>query len=124
MLMRRMGSRYAVRLQGVGWVSERDDGDQTDSRQRGPSGAELIGLVLFAVLGRVQAGGALAAGLILGTTNGLVAAKLISLPLPFVASSLLRLMTLSMAGVAIGLALGLANIWLVILGLGVSQFVL
>ena len=29
-----------------------------------------------------------------------------------------------MIGVAIGFALGLANIWLVILGLGASQFVL
>ena len=33
-------------------------------------------------------------------------------------------MTLSLIGIAIGLAFGLANVWLVILGLGVAQVVL
>jgi len=84
----------------------------------------LIAVAVFSVLGRPASGGALAVGLILGAGNGLLAARLINLPLPFVASSLLRLVTLSMIGVAIGFALGLANIWLVILGLGASQFVL
>jgi len=84
----------------------------------------LIAVAVFSVLGRPASGGALAVGLILGAGNGLLAARLINLPLPFVATSLLRLVTLSMIGVAVGLALGLANIWLVILGLGVAQFAL
>jgi hypothetical protein len=49
---------------------------------------------------------------------------LLRLPVPFIATSLMRLLTLSMIGVAIGLAFGLANIWLVILGVGLAQVVL
>ena len=81
-------------------------------------------VVVFALLGRTLAGVALAVGLLLGAGNGLLAARFLRLPLPFVASSLARLVTLSMIGVAIGFALGVTNIWLVILGLGASQFVL
>ena len=87
-------------------------------------GLAVAAVVAFAIAGRPLAGGALAVGLLLGSANGLLAAKLIALPVPFVASSLARLLTLSMIGVAIGFALGVANIWLVILGLGVSQFAL
>ena len=43
---------------------------------------------------------------------------MIALPIPFLATSLLRIMTLSLIGIAIGLAFGIANVWLVILGLG------
>ena len=60
----------------------------------------------------------------LGTLNGAAAARLISLPIPFVASSLLRIITLSMIGIAIGLAFGVERIWLVILGLGFAQLAL
>lgn len=69
-------------------------------------------------------GGALAVGLLLGTVNGAAAGKLINLPVPFLATSLARLITLSMIGIAIGLAFGLSRVWLVILGLGISQFTL
>jgi hypothetical protein len=88
------------------------------------AGCAVVALIVLSALGRPLSGGALAAGLLLGTTNGLIAARLIHLPVPFVASSLLRIVTLSMIGIAIGFALGLANIWLVILGLGAAQFVL
>ena len=81
-------------------------------------------LVVFSLLARPLAGIALAVGLLLGAGNGFLAARFLRLPLPFVASSLARLVTLSMIGVAVGFALGVANIWLVILGVGASQFVL
>jgi len=48
----------------------------------------------------------------------------VSMPVPFVASSLLRLFTLSMIGAAIGYTLGVGNIWLVILGIGAAQMLL
>jgi hypothetical protein len=82
--------------------------------------------VLVASLGFRQplAGGAFATGALLGTLNGAAAAKLINLPVPFLATSLIRLVTLSMIGIAIGLAFGVSHIWLVILGLGVAQFAL
>ena len=47
-----------------------------------------------------------------------------SFPIPFFASSLLRIVTLSMLGILIGLAFGLSRIWLVILGLGFAQLAL
>ena len=84
----------------------------------------VVALAVFAAVGHMTPGAALSVGLLLGTTNGLIAARLITVPLPFVATSLLRLVTLSMVGIAIGLALGIANVWLVILGLGASQFAL
>ncbi len=83
-----------------------------------------IGFTVFAILGHLLSGVALAVGFLLGAGNGLLAARLIGLPLPFMVSSLARLVTLSMIGVAIGFTLGLSNIWLVALGLGVSQFII
>ena len=84
----------------------------------------LLALAALSIAGRPLAGVALAVGLALGSVNGLLASKLIGFPLPFMASSLARLITLSMIGVAIGFALGVDNIWLVIMGLAAAQFVL
>ena len=80
--------------------------------------------VSLSLAGRPLIGGAFATGLALGSLNGMVAGRLINLPVPFMATSLLRLLTLSLIRIAIGLAFGLANIWLVILGLGFAQFTL
>jgi hypothetical protein len=88
-------------------------------------GAAAVAVVIaFVVIGQPLAGGALAAGLLLGTLNGVAAARLISFPIPFFASSLLRIVTLSMLGILIGLAFGISRIWLVILGLGFAQLAL
>lgn len=88
------------------------------------AGAAVVAAVVGVLVGHPGPGGALATGLAIGSINGAMAARLISLPIPFLATSLLRIVTLSMIGIAIGLAFGLANIWLVILGLGIAQVVL
>ncbi len=88
------------------------------------AGAAVIAVLVGILLGHLAPGGALATGLAIGSVNGAMAAKLISLPVPFLATSLLRIVTLSMIAIAIGLAFGLASMWLVILGLGVAQVVL
>jgi hypothetical protein len=88
------------------------------------AGAAVLAAIIGIVLGHAAQGGALATGLAIGSVNGAMAAKLIALPVPFLATSLLRIVTLSMIAIAIGLAFGVANIWLVILGLGVAQVVL
>ncbi|MGA8360185.1 MAG: hypothetical protein WB807_03710 [Candidatus Dormiibacterota bacterium] len=88
------------------------------------AGSAVLAALVGALLGHAGAGGALATGLALGALNGALAGKLLRLPVPFIATSLMRLLTLSMIGVAIGLAFGLANIWLVILGVGLAQVVL
>ena len=87
-------------------------------------GAAVVAALVGIVLGHAGPGGALATGLAIGSINGALAARLIALPIPFLATSLLRIITLSTIGIAIGLAFGLANVWLVILGLGISQVVL
>jgi hypothetical protein len=84
MLMRTMRPLTAVQ-QGVGWVSERDGGDEQTSRQRGPSGTELIGLGLLvaaAVLLPMLAGLGIdallhisPAGLLLGLAAGVAVAS-------------------------------------------------
>jgi hypothetical protein len=88
------------------------------------AGAAVISALVGVLVGHPGPGGALATGLAIGSLNGALAAKLIALPIPFLATSMLRIMTLSLIGIAIGLAFGLANVWLVILGLGVAQVVL
>ena len=88
------------------------------------AGAAVFAAVVGVLIGHAGPGGALATGLAIGSINGALAAKLIALPVPFLATSLLRIITLSLIGIAIGLAFGVANIWLVILGLGISQVVL
>jgi hypothetical protein len=88
------------------------------------AGAAVVSALVGIIVGHPGPGGALATGLAIGSVNGAMAAKLIALPIPFLATSLLRIMTLSLIGIAIGLAFGLANVWLVILGLGVAQVVL
>jgi hypothetical protein len=88
------------------------------------AGAAVVAAVVGILVGHPGPGGALATGLAIGSINGAMAARLISLPIPFLATSLLRIITLSTIGIAIGLAFGLANVWLVILGLGISQVVL
>ena len=88
------------------------------------AGAAVVSALVGIILGHPAQGGALATGLAIGSVNGAMAAKLIALPVPFLATSLLRIVTLSMIAIAMGLAFGVANIWLVILGLGVAQVVL
>ena len=84
----------------------------------------VAALVASLGFGQPLAGGAVAAGLLLGALNGAAAAKLINLPVPFLATSLARLLTLSMVGIAVGLAFSVSRIWLVILGLGFAQLAL
>jgi hypothetical protein len=84
----------------------------------------LLAAAAGLIAGQPLIGGALATGLALGAVNGALAARLFSLPVPFLATSLARLLTLSMIGIAIGLAFGLARVWLVILGVGVAQLAL
>lgn len=88
------------------------------------AGGAVVAVIGGAALGHVSAGAALAIGLLLGSVNGLIAGHLIRMPVPFVASSILRLFTLSMIGAAIGFTLGVDNIWLVILGIGAAQILL
>jgi hypothetical protein len=84
----------------------------------------VVAVIVGVAVGHVGPSAAIAIGLLLGSVNGLIAGRMIRMPVPFVASSLLRLFTLSMIGAAIGYTLGVGNIWLVILGIGAAQMLL
>jgi len=73
--------------------------------------------------GHLWIGIGVAAGLLLGSTNGYLIERLLGRGAPFVASSLLRLVALSV--IAIGAALMFRSYgWTVPLGIGVAQLVM
>jgi hypothetical protein len=86
--------------------------------------AAVLVVVIFLAVGRPVLGGALGVGLLLGSINGFAVGRTLAWRVPFAATSILRLVTLALVGGAVGLAFGLSNIWLVILGLGIAQLTL
>ena len=84
----------------------------------------LAAILAALVVGHPRAGLALAAGLLIGSSNGYFAERALRSGLPFRATSLARLALLSIAGLAVGLLLGLDVAWLPIAGLAIAQVVL
>ena len=84
--------------------------------------AVAVGLGL--AIGQPRGGLALAAGLMLGSLNGVLARRTIGSALPMSASSLGRLAVLSATGLAAGLLMGVDVVWLVVLGLAAAQILL
>jgi hypothetical protein len=87
-------------------------------------GAGMAALVVSAVLGQELYGVALALGLALGAGNGFLAERLLRLGAAFAATSLVRLLFLTLLAVASGLVLGWDRMILVALGMAVAQLVL
>lgn len=74
--------------------------------------------------GHARAGVALAAGLLVGSLNGLWAQRTLGSELSFRATSLGRLAVLSAAGLAVGFAIGTDVAWLTLAGLAGAQLLL
>lgn len=81
-------------------------------------------LIVGAVLGQFRMGLALSVGLLVGSMNGLLVQRSISLGVGFTALSLVRLMLLTAFGLGIGLLIGLPQVWLVVVGMALAQLVL
>lgn len=81
-------------------------------------------LIVGAVLGQFRMGLALSVGLLVGSMNGLLVQRSISLGVGFTALSLVRLMLLTALGLGIGLLIGLPQVWLVVVGMALAQLVL
>jgi hypothetical protein len=83
--------------------------------------------VAIAVAGTVtdhmQVGFGIGAGLLLGSLNGYLIQELLRRGMPFVASSLLRILTLTAIVLMAALLLG-GNAWTVALGIGVAQLIM
>ena len=80
--------------------------------------------LLALALGHPRAGFALGAGLVVGSLNGFLAERALRSAVPFRATSLARMAVLSVAGLAIGLLLGMDVAWLPLVGIAVAQIVL
>lgn len=87
----------------------------------GSAGLAVVALAAFPLLGWPVAAG-LAIGFLLGGLNPILARRLLGGGLPFQASSLVRLLTVSVVGVAAGIVLGAP--WAPLAGLAAVQFVL
>lgn len=101
-------------------------------RVKGVTGRTFVGClaaaaVVFAALaiaGYTRAGLAIALGLVLGSINGLLAERAFGAGVGPRLSSVPRLAILSVVALGAGLLLGVAYVWLVILGVAGAQAVL
>ena len=88
------------------------------------AGVAVVALVVAAALGQPLSGVALALGLILGGGNGFLAVRLLGIGVAFAATSILRLLILTMLAVLSGFVLGWERAILVAAGMAVAQLVL
>jgi hypothetical protein len=84
----------------------------------------LAVLVAGLALGQWRNALALAIGLLIGSANGLMVQRSLTLGMAFSALSLVRLLVLTAIGIGIGLLIGIAQVWLVVVGIGLAQLVL
>ena len=88
------------------------------------AGVAVVALVVAAALGQPLSGVALALGLILGGGNGFLAVRLLGIGVAFAATSILRLLILTMLAILSGFVLGWERAILVAAGMAVAQLVL
>jgi len=86
--------------------------------------AAAICLVAASIAGRAGTGAELAIGIVIGAANPHMTARLVNVGVPFMATSLLRIMTLTSASGVVGLIIGLDHVWLIVAGLGVAQLIM
>jgi hypothetical protein len=84
----------------------------------------LAAFAIAAVVGHPRAGLALAAGLLVGSANGVLISRSLRAGMPFQAASLGRLGVLSAAGLGIGFLLGLDVVAWTLFGLAAAQLAL
>ena len=84
----------------------------------------MAALGALAAAERPLAGLALAAGLVIGSFNGWLAERSLTMDVAFRATSLGRLAVLSVVALGVGALLGLQNIPLVLIGVAAAQLVL
>ena len=83
----------------------------------------LIATTVAGILGHISLGLGLGAGLLLGSANGYAIDALLGHATPFLAGSMLRLVTLSALGLLVAVLFGISA-WPVMIGIGVAQLVM
>ena len=86
--------------------------------------AAVVALIVLVAAGHPREGVALAAGLVIGSANGIAATRALESPVGFRFTSLLRLAAMTVAALAAAFVLGLEYAWLVLLGVAGAQLVL
>lgn len=86
----------------------------------------LAGVVAIgvAIAGHPVDGLFVAVGMAIGSTNAWMAQRLVNLGIPFAATSMLRIMSLTLVAGVVGLAGGLNRVFLAIAGLGIAQLIM
>jgi hypothetical protein len=80
--------------------------------------------VVGTVVGHPALGLGLAVGLAVGAGNGYVADRLLLVGVPFVATSMLRIVVLTLIALIAGLAFGFSRAWPVVAGIAAAQLIL
>jgi hypothetical protein len=83
----------------------------------------IVATAIAGLSGHLAIGLGLAAGLVLGSANGYAIAALLGQGAPFLAGSMLRLVTLSSLALLVALVFGVAA-WPVMLGIAAAQLVM
>lgn len=83
----------------------------------------LIATTIAGILGHTSIGLGLGAGLLLGSANVYAIDALLGHAAPFLAGSMLRLVTLSVLGLLVAVLFGISA-WPVMIGIGVAQLVM
>jgi hypothetical protein len=85
------------------------------------AGVVAVGL---AIAGHPVDGLFVAVGMAIGATNAWMAQRLVNLGIPFAATSMLRIMSMTLVAGVIGLAGGLNRVFLAIAGVGIAQLLM
>jgi hypothetical protein len=85
--------------------------------------AAAVCMVSASFAGRVAVGAELSIGILIGAGNAHMTQRLLNVGIPFMATSMLRIMTLTAAAGVVGLIIGLDHVWLVVAGVGVAQLI-
>jgi hypothetical protein len=83
----------------------------------------LVAVTVAGIFGQASIGIGLAGGLLLGSANGYAIEVLLGRSAPFLASSVMRLATLSVLGLLLALVLGISA-WPVMIGVAGAQLVM
>jgi hypothetical protein len=86
--------------------------------------AAAVCIVAASIAGRAAAGAELAIGIVIGAANAHMTQRLLNVGVPFMATSMLRIMAMTAAAGVVGLIIGLDHVWLIVAGLGVAQLIM
>ena len=86
--------------------------------------AAAVCVVAASIASRAAVGVELAAGIVIGAANAHMAQRLLNVGVPFMATSMLRILSMTAAAGVVGLLIGLDHVWLIVAGVGIAQLLM